>query len=102
MRRPTLRGVAQPDAGRAVLSLYLLAPAVGEMLSGSTPPLMFINPVTLFILCGLYGSGALLAPLVEFAVHPPGRISIGMSEVRSSGLPAWCGSAGARQGRPGE
>ncbi len=68
MRRPTLRGIAQPGAGWAVLSLYVLAPAIGEMLSGSTPPLMFINPVTLFILCGLYGSGA---PLAREAVRRP-------------------------------
>ena len=40
--------------------LLLLAPACGEMLSGSTPPLMFVNPFSLFFEVGLYGSGALL------------------------------------------
>jgi hypothetical protein len=41
--------------------LFLLAPAVGEMLSGSTPPLSFINPLGLLYLAGLCGSGAILA-----------------------------------------
>jgi hypothetical protein len=44
----------------AVLALLLLAPACGEMLSGSTPPLMFINPFSLLVEVGLYGCGALL------------------------------------------
>jgi len=33
---------------------------VGELLSGSSPPSSFFNPVSLFILSGLYGSGALI------------------------------------------
>lgn len=45
----------------ALLVLYLLAPIVGEMLSGSTPPLLFLNPVNLIFLPALYGSGAILA-----------------------------------------
>jgi hypothetical protein len=44
----------------ALLTLFFLAPAIGEMLSGSTPPLMFINPLSLFFEAGLYGSGAIL------------------------------------------
>jgi hypothetical protein len=44
----------------AVLTLFFLAPAVAEMLSGSTPPLMFVNPFSLLLETGLYGSGALL------------------------------------------
>ncbi|MGH2514380.1 MAG: hypothetical protein ACRDHP_01865 [Ktedonobacterales bacterium] len=44
----------------AVLVLFFLAPMVGEMLSGSTPPLAFINPVSLALEAGLYGSGAVL------------------------------------------
>ena len=44
----------------ALLTLYLLAPAVGEMLSGSTPPVQFINPFSLLYQAGLYGSGAIL------------------------------------------
>src|SRR5215472_14240276 len=44
----------------AILALYVLAPAVGEMLSGSTPPLLFFTPFSLIFECGLYGSGAVL------------------------------------------
>jgi len=44
----------------AVLTLFFLAPAVGEMLSGSTPPMMFVNPFSLLLETGLYGSGAVL------------------------------------------
>jgi len=45
----------------ALLTLYVLAPVVGEVLSGSTPPLNFINPFTFLLLTGLYGSGAIIA-----------------------------------------
>ncbi len=45
----------------ALLTLYILAPIVGEVLSGSTPPLNFINPFTFLLLTGLYGSGAIIA-----------------------------------------
>ena len=44
----------------AALTLFILAPVVGEMLSGSTPPLLFINPLSLLFQTGLYGSAALL------------------------------------------
>ncbi len=44
----------------AILTLFVLAPLVGEVLSTSTPPLAFINPLTLFWEGALYGSGALL------------------------------------------
>lgn len=37
-----------------------LAPAVGELLSGSSPPSEFFNPLILFLLCLMYGGGALL------------------------------------------
>lgn len=50
----------RPRTWYAALALLLLAPACGEMLSGSTPPLMFLNPLILFFQIGLYGSGALL------------------------------------------
>ncbi len=41
--------------------LLVLAPAIGELLSGSAPPAEFFNPVTFVLLVALYGSGALLA-----------------------------------------
>lgn len=50
----------RPRTWYAVLALLFLAPACGEMLSGSTPPLMFVYPFSLFFEAGLYGCGALL------------------------------------------
>lgn len=43
------------------LVLYFLAPAIGELLSGSAPPIEFFNPFGLVILPALYGSSAILA-----------------------------------------
>jgi hypothetical protein len=40
--------------------LFVLAPAVGELLSGSSPPLEFFNPVVLILLALMYGCGALV------------------------------------------
>ena len=45
---------------KPVLLLFFLSPLIGEGLSGSTPPLAFLNPGVLFLLGSLYGSGALL------------------------------------------
>lgn len=42
------------------LVLYFLAPAIGELLSSSAPPVEFFNPFGLIILPALYGSGAIL------------------------------------------
>jgi hypothetical protein len=41
--------------------LLLLAPAIGELLSGSSPPAEFFNPVVFALQVALYGSGAVLA-----------------------------------------
>jgi hypothetical protein len=43
-----------------VLILFFLSPAIGELLSGSSPPAEFLNPFVLLILAALYGSGAIL------------------------------------------
>lgn len=43
-----------------VLCLFLLAPVMGELLSGSSPPAEYFQPFTFFLLTALYGSGALL------------------------------------------
>lgn len=43
------------------LFLFFLAPAIGELLSGSAPPVEFFNPFMLLVLPALYGSGAVLA-----------------------------------------
>lgn len=45
---------------KPVLLLFFLSPLAGEGLSGSTPPLAFLNPGVLLLLGSLYGSGALL------------------------------------------
>jgi len=45
---------------QAALTLLFLSPAVGELISGSSPPLEFFNPVTMSTLVALYGCGALL------------------------------------------
>ena len=42
------------------LALFLLSPAVGELLSGSAPPLEFFNPFGFVMLVSLYGSGAVI------------------------------------------
>ncbi len=42
------------------LVLFLLAPAIGELLSGSAPPAEFFNPFGFAILASLYGSGAII------------------------------------------
>ena len=41
--------------------LFFLAPAIGELLSGSAPPAEFFNPFGFVLLISLYGSGAILA-----------------------------------------
>ncbi|MDY7077154.1 MAG: hypothetical protein SXV54_09545 [Chloroflexota bacterium] len=45
---------------RPALVLFFLAPVIGELLSGSSPPVEFFNPFVLLILAALYGSGAIL------------------------------------------
>lgn len=42
------------------LALFLLAPTIAELLSGSSPPSEFFNPVAFVLMAGLYGSGAVL------------------------------------------
>jgi hypothetical protein len=48
------------EKGRALLVLAILSPVVGEMLSGSSPPLEFFNPFLMVLLVGMYGAGAVL------------------------------------------
>lgn len=43
-----------------ILLLFFLAPAIGEMLSGSSPPAEFFRPFNLSLLAAMYGSGAIL------------------------------------------
>ena len=43
-----------------VISLLVLAPLTGELLSGSSPPAEYFQPFTFILLTALYGCGALL------------------------------------------
>jgi len=43
-----------------VITLLVLAPLLGELLSGSSPPLEYFSPVTFILLTMLYGTGALI------------------------------------------
>lgn len=45
---------------KAVLMLFFLSPLIGEMLSGSSPPLEFFTPFGLTLMCLLYGGGVLI------------------------------------------
>ena len=42
------------------IMLFLLAPLIGELLSGSAPPVEFFNPFGFILLTALYGSGAVV------------------------------------------
>ncbi|MEM2920714.1 MAG: hypothetical protein QXF26_00165 [Candidatus Bathyarchaeia archaeon] len=53
-----------------VVIIFFLSPIIAELLSGSTPLMSFLNPVSIFLLAGLYGSGAIL---VREAVRRWGR-----------------------------
>jgi hypothetical protein len=44
----------------AALALYFLSPSVGEVISGSTPPLLFLQPFGFIFTPLLYGSSAIL------------------------------------------
>src|SRR5437870_8031956 len=43
-----------------LLALILLSPVIGEMLSGSTPPLEWLHPIAVLFLIWLYGAGVLV------------------------------------------
>jgi hypothetical protein len=49
-----------PRMWPVLLTLYFLSPLIGEVLSGSTPPLLFVQPFGFIFLPLLYGSSALL------------------------------------------
>ena len=43
-----------------VITLLILAPLLGEMISGSSPPSEYFQPITFFLLTMLYGTGAVV------------------------------------------
>ncbi len=45
---------------KVALILSVLSPVFGELVSGSSPPMEFFNPLAFFLLWGLYGGGVLL------------------------------------------
>ena len=51
---------SKTDFRKPIHFLFVLSPSIGELLSGSSPPLAFFNPLAFSLLCALYGSGALL------------------------------------------
>ncbi len=50
----------EKNHSKPVLALLFLSPAIAELLSSSSPPLEFFNPLTLLLLVSFYGCGALL------------------------------------------
>ncbi len=58
--RGALRRARAKRGAAPALVLFLLAPAIGELLSGSAPPAEFFQPPTFLLLAVLYGGGALL------------------------------------------
>jgi hypothetical protein len=48
------------DKGKAIWFLALLSPIIAELMSGSSPPLEFFNPISYIGLLGMYGAGVLL------------------------------------------
>lgn len=48
------------EKGRALWVLAFLSPIIAELLSGSSPPLEFFNPISFALLLGLYGAGVLV------------------------------------------
>ncbi len=51
---------------RPALVLFLLAPLVGELLSGSMPPVEWLNPIGVALNLILYGGGAILVRELTF------------------------------------
>lgn len=57
---PAVMALPQRRMWPVLLTLYVLAPVLAELLSGSTPPLLFVQPFSLLFIPLLYGSSALL------------------------------------------
>ncbi len=84
---------------RPALILFLVAPIIGELFSGSSPLNEFINPLTFLTLAMLYGSGAVIARelIVRWRKSWPSLLLLGFAYgiyeeglvVRSFFDPAW-------------
>ena len=66
---------------RGILALLVLAPLCGELLSGSTTPLEWLDPATVVLLVMLYGSGAILVRETAVRWHNgwPSILLLGMA-----------------------
>ena len=64
---------------RPLLALILLSPVIAEMLSGSTPPLEWLNPIAVLFLVWLYGAGILVMreTAVRWKTGWPGILILG-------------------------
>jgi hypothetical protein len=73
------RAAARSGHWKPVLTLLVLSPAIGELLSGSSPPLQFFNPLFFTLLVGLYGCGALLVreTVVRHGLNAAGMLLLG-------------------------
>src|SRR5437667_292080 len=84
---------------RPLLALILLSPVIAEMLSGSTPPLEWLNPIAALLLIWLYGAGVLVMreTAVRWKTGWPSILLLGAAygiieealEVKSFFDPAW-------------
>jgi hypothetical protein len=52
--------VSMSDKGKAIWFLALLSPVLAELMSGSSPPMEFLNPFMFIGLLGMYGGGVLI------------------------------------------
>jgi hypothetical protein len=79
---PEFPSVDGPRVGwRPVVALLVAAPACAELVTGSTPPLLWILPPVFFVFVGVYGLGALgLRELsVRWNIGWPGRAVLGIA-----------------------
>jgi len=56
----SMAGAATHPNRRPLLGLILLSPVIAEMLSGSSPPIEWLNPIAALFLIWLYGAGVLV------------------------------------------
>ena len=69
---------------RPLLALVLLSPVIAEMLSGSTPPLEWLNPIAVLFLIWLYGAGVLVMRETAVRWRRDGRASSSSARPTSS------------------
>jgi hypothetical protein len=75
---PMVDAGAHPNR-RPLWALILLSPVIAEMLSGSTPPIEWLNPIAALFLIWLYGSGVLVMreTAVRWKTGWPGILLLG-------------------------